>query len=641
MPKVIGKLLFGGGKDRADAKKAGAEAAKGYVDGADSDAEAAADAPSGPGDAAAIAEVGATGGEALKAGAGRADTGIPLDDALPKEGQEVPGEDAPAMADAAPALQATADTGMDVTDMVGPDARAGEPATMGQAGEGAIPADALSAPTDALGPAQTSDMASTADMPPLETARTDTVGGDALPPVGAVRAEAEAAGDIPAEAVQTETEAIQAEPGAVTDTPAGIIQTGTEAIREEPGTVPDVPSEAMQATSAAASDMPPGDMQPSVDGAMDIPPGAVQAETEAVADMPPGSIQAATDPATDTPPEEAQVPAEVVADTSTGAGQSPDTAQAGAGTADVGDVAQPDAASAISGLSGIGMAQTAMAVGDTADSGVAKDTASPPAETTRIPPGADASSAGEGTAQAGDALQAGIADVPGPGLAGAAPSGKMGLVSATGGPDVMDGIRQDVAGIVNASPAGAIIAGIKGESAAAEVQDAAQGAGDTATIAGARDAAQGADGIAAVSPEMVPPAGSLAGAGQPPAESMEGISPKVRETVDAAKARPEPPGPGGPGLEGPDPSPDRPGKGMGIRDALDELSGGLPAPGPSAPGGTPSFTLSQTFHISGGDSTKEDVAEAAQMGVREFDKLMQRWMKQNKRGAFGKAMAWT
>lgn len=135
VPKVIGKLLFGGGKDKADAEKAGAEAAKGYADGADSDAEAAADAPSGPGDAAAIAEAGATGGEVLKADAGRADMGIPLDDALPKEGQGVPGEDAPAIADAAPVLQATADTGMGVTDMGGPDAQAGEP----EAGEGIAP----------------------------------------------------------------------------------------------------------------------------------------------------------------------------------------------------------------------------------------------------------------------------------------------------------------------------------------------------------------------------------------------------------------------------------------------------------------------------------------------------------------------
>ena len=341
--------------------------------------------------------------------------------------------------------------------------------------------------------------------------------------------------------------------------------------------------------------------------------------------MAPGSIQAATDAASDTPPEDAQAPAEAVADTSTGMGRSPDTVQAGAGTADAETMAQPDDTSAISGLSGIGMAQAAMAAGQAADSGVTPDTVAPPAEATQIPPGADATSAAGNAVQPGDTSQAGIANVPGPGLAGAALSGRMGLASAAGGPDVMDGIRQNVAGIVNASPAGAVMAGIKGESAAA----------------GAQDAAQGADGAAAVSPEMVPPAGSLARAEQPPAESMEGISPKAQETADVAQARSDEPGPGDPGPEGPDPSPDRPRKSMGIRDALDKLSGSSPAPGASAPGGAPSITINLTVNVEGNGDVKEEVAEGVRIGAREFDKLMQGWMRQNRRGAFGKAMAWT
>lgn len=582
VPKVIGKLLFGGGKDKADAEKAGAEAAKGYAAGADGNAEAEADAPSGPGDAAAIAEAGATGGGALKADAGQAGAGIPLEDALPKEGQEGPKEDAPAIADAAPTLQAAADTGMGVMDMAGPDARSGEFTAMGQdeTGEGTIPADALPVSADTLEPVQSADMAATTDMPPIETAGDDTVGGDALPPVGAVRAEVGDAGDVPEGAVQ--------------------------------------------ATSAAASDIPPGDMQAPTDIPLDIPPEAVQTETDAVTDMPQGSIQAVADAASDTPQEDVQVPAEVVADTSTGMGQPFDAAQTGAGMDGAGDAVQPDDASAISGLSGIGMAQTAMAVRDTADSGVATDTASPPAEAAQIPPGAEAPGTGEGTAQAGDALQAGIANVPGPGLAGAASSGKMGLASAAGGPDMMDGIGQDVAGIVNASPAGAIMAGIEGESAAA----------------GAQDASQGADGAAAVSPETVPPAGALAGPEQPPAESMEGISPKARETVGVAQAEPGLPGPGRPGPEGPEQGQDRPGKGMRIGDALGKLAGGSPAAGAPAPGGTPSVTINLTVNVEGNGDVKEEVAEGVRIGAREFDKLMQGWMRQNKRGAFGKVAAW-
>lgn len=358
---------------------------------------------------------------------------------------------------------------------------------------------------------------------------------------------------------------------------------------------------------------------------MDMPTEAVQAETEAVADMAPGSIQAATDAASDTPPEDAQAPAEAVADTSTGMGRSPDTVQAGAGTADAETMAQPDDTSAISGLSGIGMAQAAMAAGQAADSGVTPDTVAPPAEATQIPPGADATSAAGNAVQPGDTSQAGTANVPGANLAGAALFGQMGLASTAGGRDVMAGIGQDVAGIVNASPAGVVMAGIKGESAAAGVQDAAQGA----------------DGAAAVSPEMVPPAGSLARAEQPPAESMEGISPKTQETADVAQARSDELGPGDPEPEGPDPSPDKPRKSMGIRDALDKLSGSSPAPGASAPGGAPSITINLTVNVEGNGDVKEEVAEGVRIGAREFDKLMQGWMRQNRRGAFGKAMAWT
>lgn len=571
--KAFKDAIFGGGDDKADAEKAGAEAAKGYADGANGDAEATNGALSGPGDAAAMAEAGVMGGDALKAGEEQAKAGVPLDAALPEKGADGAGESAPAIADAAPALKAAADTGMGVTDMPGLEA---------QFGGGAVPADALPAPTEGLGPIPSSEMASVANMPLTETAETGAAEGDALPPVGAV---------------QAETEAIQ--------------------------TAPDAPPEAMQATSEAVSDVSLGDIQAPVDGAMGAPTEAVQAETEAVSDMAPGYMRTATDIAADTPPEEVKVPAGAVTDTSTGMGQSLDAAQA-AGTAGAGAMAQPDNTSAVSGLPGIGMFQTAMAAGQAADSGGTPDTAAQPAGTAQIPPNGDAASAAGNAMQPGDAPQAGGANAPRVGLASAALSSRMGLAAVMDGVgQVVAGIRQNVAGIVNASPAGAVMAVIKGESAAA----------------GAQDAAQGADGAAAPPPEMTPPAGSLAGAGQPPAESMEGISGKTQETADMAQARPVEAESGG--LDATTQKQGTPSRSTGIRAALDKLSGGFPSPGTPAPGGTPTFTLTQTFHISGGDNTKEDVAEAAQMGVREFDKLMQKWMRQNKRGAFGKAMTWT
>lgn len=80
---------------------------------------------------------------------------------------------------------------------------------------------------------------------------------------------------------------------------------------------------------------------------------------------------------------------------------------------------------------------------------------------------------------------------------------------------------------------------------------------------------------------------------------------------------------------------------MRIGDALGKLAGGSPPPGAPAPGGTPSVTINLTVNVEGNGDVKEEVAEGVRIGAREFDKLMQGWMRQNKRGAFGKVAAWT
>lgn len=71
-----------------------------------------------------------------------------------------------------------------------------------------------------------------------------------------------------------------------------------------------------------------------------------------------------------------------------------------------------------------------------------------------------------------------------------------------------------------------------------------------------------------------------------------------------------------------------------IDEVLDILLGKRREQEVPVPDTPPSFVYSPTFNIESGGDLKKDVEEASQMGMREFDKMMQQWMKQNKRKAF-------
>lgn len=55
---------------------------------------------------------------------------------------------------------------------------------------------------------------------------------------------------------------------------------------------------------------------------------------------------------------------------------------------------------------------------------------------------------------------------------------------------------------------------------------------------------------------------------------------------------------------------------------------------PALSGKAPNFVYSPTIYVEGSGSVEKDVEKANQMGMRDFDRLMQQWMKQNKRSAF-------
>lgn len=113
-----------------------------------------------------------------------------------------------------------------------------------------------------------------------------------------------------------------------------------------------------------------------------------------------------------------------------------------------------------------------------------------------------------------------------------------------------------------------------------------------------------------------------------PAENMADASNGgVQGPVDVTPPEPVPPSPPEP------PEPDTPAGGSVIRSALDDLSGQAPGKGGET-GGSPSIVYNPIFNIESSGEVKKDVEEANRMGMREFEKLMNEYLRKNKRIAF-------
>lgn len=610
---ALKKLIFGfgGGGDKADAEKAGAEAAKGYADGA------AADVPEGPGDTAAVAEAGAAGGEVLKAGAEQAKAGIPLNKIPPAEGTEAFGGDTSAIADASPALKAAVDTGMDAADIAGLEAQAREPAAIDQ-GDVVVdmPAEAIQAEAGAVTDTQAEAVHMSAETMPV-SAEMSAMPGEVMQAPAEMEGMSAENTQAVAEIMGTPAESVQIPPGGI-DTaeeeapeipPAGIVQETAQAQQE---TAAGIPAEAMTET-------PPAESMPSAEVVADASTQTAQVPVETMADVPPELMQETAETA-DVPAETVGIPAEAAADTEI-AGSVPGTPGLPEASADMANTA----------ASGAADAEAMPDIPAQEMKGHQKD--SPDGENKAPRPGLGIADAGRGIAQAGKDLQDGVES----GLAGklvdtsrinvdsSALSGRMGLAGALGGQSFMDGITQNMGGTIDAPPVG-ITGGETTQASQTLPQEAGQAVpGEVLSSAApeaAQDAAQAAGNPAQMPPsEAVPPAGPMAETAQTsPGQAADAASNRSApvQTAQSAAGTPEP---------------GAPNKGSGIGEMISALFSKFTQPSP-APGGASNIVCNLTINVEGSGDVKKDVPEAAQMGAREFEKLMDGYLRKNKRIGF-------
>lgn len=127
------------------------------------------------------------------------------------------------------------------------------------------------------------------------------------------------------------------------------------------------------------------------------------------------------------------------------------------------------------------------------------------------------------------------------------------------------------------------------------------------------------DGEAGVAARGLSPVGVDFGAIRDFMDKMEMDASRTKPREDASQSHPEA----------------RPfAKGSKIADALNGLLGGRVVPRPNAPSASPSFTYSPTFIIEGSGDVKSDAERANRGGMREFEKLMEQYLRKNKRTLF-------
>lgn len=534
--------IFGGGDDKAEAKKAGKDAAQEYAAGASGDMGAPSEVSASPADMAAMTGAGVADGEILKAGARQAESGSPIDTALPAKEMAVMEAEAPAMAGESPVLQASADTGIELPETM--------PASAEMAG---TPAEAVQIPPGGI----------------------DTADGEETP-------------EIP---------------------PAGIVQETAQAQQE---TAAGIPTEAVAET-------PPAESMPSAEVVADASTQTAQVPVKTMVDVPPKLMQETSETA-DVPAEAVGIPAEAAADMEI-AGSVPGTPGLPEASADMANAAASGAADA-EAMPDIPAQEMK---GHPKDSTDGEDKASRP--------GLGIADAGRGIVQAGKELQAGAEG----GLAGklidtsrinvdsSALSGRMGLAGALGGQSFMDGITQNMGGTIDAPPVG-ITGGETTQASQTLPQEAGQAVpGEVLSSAApeaAQDAAQAAGNPAQMPPpEAVPPAGPMAETAQTsPGQAADAASNRSAPVQTAQSAAGTP-------------KPGAPNKGSGIGEMISALVSKITQPS-SAPGGASSFVCNLTINVEGSGDVKKDVPKAAQMGAREFEKMMDEYLRKKKRIGF-------
>ncbi len=605
----MGKSVLGafksallGGKEAS--KEAGEDATEGYAAGAEGGL-------GDPADHAATAEASTTGGEALNEGEGQLDPGFSMGAALPSE-------EAAAAADTAPALQASADSGVNPSENMETEAQTGQTNPAGVLQQTAqIPGEELEAPK-----APTEPMG----LLPAEPLRNPAQ--VALSNPGSTPVVAEATQMPPDEAVQEST-------FAATEMPA-------EAIA-------DTPSEAAQESAGDALDVPAEALSESVESAVEAPTTAESAGI--ITDTPPEILAESAQSLTDAPAEALQTPPETVTDTM-------ETVQVPTKTAEIPALTAPLPLEGIAKPTPLVPpalptmdAATAAAI---TESNPTTEAETPPADA--IPPGTEMppadtvppaslqmppediektgriSQVKDALSSAGAASLAGKAlDASGLEMDNAAFSQTMGAAGALGGKSLLDGLQQKLHGTVDAPQVEADVSGIDGDSLAQAAQIPLEDREALPNIP--KEALQSTASEKAAPAGAEPPPEVLAESRAAPQEStvlaQESTPSKMQnfalaqETQDAQ---------GGPtGLS----TPESPAKKSLIGEILELFSKKGSKPDTLAPDTAPQFVYNPIINIKSSGDVKKDVEEANRIGMREFEELMEAWIKKNKRVKFG------
>lgn len=572
--------LFGG---KEAAEETGEDTAEGYT--------AATDGGLGdPADHAALAEASATGGEALNEGEGQPVAGALMDAAQPPE-------EAASAADTASAQQASADSGGNLSEAIEAQAQAGE-----------------------SNPQEMPQQAAQIQGEELETLQASTETME-LPAAEALPKPAQIALTNPSDAPIL-SEASQ--------------QPSDEAVQETAFAATELPAEAVEESTSMIADTPAKALPEAAENIADTPPEALKESAQPLTDVPADALPASPETVTDTM-ETAQVPTE--------------TAEIPAQTAPLPleKIAKPTPP----------VPPGLLTLGATAASVPTAETEVPPSDA--IPPGAEIPPADtslpaapqpsledtgktEQILQAKDALSsAGAASLAGKALDtsglkvdNAALSKTMGTAGALGGKSLLDGLQQNLHGTVDASQIGADTTGIEGDGLAQAAQIPPQ---DKEAVQSASEGALGgtvsemaADAGPKPQPEVLAKSGMyvrenavFAGEGTPSKVQGFALAQETQDVQDTQNLQS-----GNTGLS----TPEAPAKKSLIEEILNLFSGKAPEPDTPASGAPPSFVYSPTIQVEGSGDIKKDVEEANRIGMREFEQLMDEWLKKNKRTKF-------
>lgn len=652
--KAIGSLLFGD-LDDAGIDRAGIDAAKDYPAGIGTDMAAVADIPAVPqgirdtdmaGTTLPVGEKGISpaglmdsmAGQGMDipdilgtpvdmtAGAGQMPAGLPMDAVPPADWMDTKGADMPVVVDAPPVPQ-TVDGPRDgipggIGARISRDVLAGSPA--------GVPQTSIDT-GGAVGEPLVRDMG-TAGTDAGVTAPSVDVVQDIVPTPSWTLS------DIPIEVTQVSS------PGTIPDIPMEATQISRDVIPDIPVDVtPDISIDDVQVSAGMIPEMSAGTAQTTFSAIPEIstravpgaPTGITQVSPDALTDIPIGAIQVPGIEVPDLAMDPVQVPIEVT--------HAPDDSPSG--------MEQMAGVSVMTGVSDTAPGAAPITTAGTMDSPampevsaqdiMVPDPAGMQIGDIQIPSvGIDMTGIGDGIAQVRDAVRTGLAgslagqaiEVSGIDVDGTALTDKLGAVGAQGGRALMDGVAKGIGGIVDISQVGIGMTGIDVGKALGIPQVPLQGEVQAVTggtlhdavpdMTVAQDTAKGAGEMTGISPGPLPVVTVV----QEPAEGIGVVYGWIRDIADTIRDV----------LRLPDM--DTLSSRSVVEETLDAIVGkmrGLDSPTPDV---APSFTLNLTIHVEGKEDVEDRVIGASRIGMREFERCMEGWMRKYRRTGFGKGI---